>query len=69
LVEKTHGGVTPPPRDAQAHADTHAKILAVPTRRATQAHAGHPPVRNEFLDSHMAEGMLQIYRDAIARAK
>jgi glycosyltransferase involved in cell wall biosynthesis len=67
LVEKTQGGVTHPPGDAQALADTLATLLANPAHRATLGEAGHTAVRKEFLDSHMAQGMLQIYHSAIAR--
>jgi glycosyltransferase involved in cell wall biosynthesis len=66
LVERTGGGVTHPPGDAQALADALANLLADPTRRATMGHAGHTAVRNEFLDSHMAQGMLALYRTLVA---
>ena len=67
LVQITQGGVTHPPGDAQALADTLANLLADPARRATLGQSGHTAVRNGFLDSHMAQGMLALYRDILDR--
>jgi glycosyltransferase involved in cell wall biosynthesis len=65
LVEQTRGGITHAPGDAHALADALANLLKDPQRRATLGQAGHAAVRERFLDSHMAEGMLALYRDAI----
>jgi glycosyltransferase involved in cell wall biosynthesis len=65
LIEQTGGGVTHAPGDAQALADTLAELLADPPRRKAMGEAGHAAVRDRFLDRHMAQGMLAIYREAI----
>jgi len=67
LIEATNGGVTHTPGDAQALADTLANLLNDPQRRATLGRAGHAATRARFLDTHMAQGMLDIYRSAIVR--
>lgn len=66
LVEATGGGVTHEPGDAEALANALAELLDNPQRRAELGQAGHGVVRQRFLDHHMAEGMEQIYRAAIA---
>jgi glycosyltransferase involved in cell wall biosynthesis len=65
LTELTGGGVTHPPGDARALADALADLLNDPARRARLADAGHAVVRERFLDTHMARGMLELYRAAI----
>ena len=67
LIEATGGGVTHAPGDAAALADALAALLDAPQRRADMARAGHAAVRDRFLDTHMAAGMLDIYRAAMAR--
>jgi glycosyltransferase involved in cell wall biosynthesis len=65
LVEATAGGVTHPPGDAAALADALEAFLNDPARRRQMGRAGHAVVRERFLDTHMAQGMLGIYRDAM----
>lgn len=66
LVAATGGGVTHRPGDAQGLADTLAELLNDPQRRAELGRAGHAATRARFLDSHMAEGMLKVYRSVMA---
>lgn len=66
LVAATGGGVTHRPGDAQALADTLAELLHEPDRRAKLGRAGHAATQARFLDSHMAEGMLNVYRSVMA---
>ena len=66
LVEATGGGVTHAAGDAAALADALAELLDDPGRRAEMGRTGHAAVRGRFLDTHMAEGMLEIYRGAMA---
>jgi glycosyltransferase involved in cell wall biosynthesis len=68
LMAETGGGVTHAPGNAQGLADTLADLLNDPARRAVLGAAGHAAVRDRFLDSHMAQGMLTLYRTLIARA-
>ncbi|HEY7118699.1 MAG TPA: glycosyltransferase family 4 protein [Tepidisphaeraceae bacterium] len=65
LIEQTHGGVTHKPGDPQALADALAQLLSDPARRAEMARTGHAAVRERFLDTHMAQGMLDVYRAAM----
>jgi glycosyltransferase involved in cell wall biosynthesis len=65
LIEATAGGVTHAPGDARALADALADLLNDPARRQRMAIAGHAAVRDRFLDTHMAEGMLDLYRAAM----
>jgi glycosyltransferase involved in cell wall biosynthesis len=65
LVTETGGGITHPVGDDQVLADALADLLNDPARRATLGQAGHAAVRDRFLDSHMANGMLALYRAAI----
>jgi glycosyltransferase involved in cell wall biosynthesis len=65
LVAATNGGVTHAPGDAEALAGALAEVLNDPARRNAMAAAGHAAVRERFLDTHMANGMLAIYRSAI----
>jgi glycosyltransferase involved in cell wall biosynthesis len=65
LVAATGGGVTHKPGDAQGLADVLAELLDDPERRAALGEAGHAATRARFLDSHMAEGMLKIYRSVM----
>lgn len=65
LIEATAGGITHAPGDPEALADALATLLSDPARRQQMAHAGHAAVRDRFLDTHMAEGMLALYRAAM----
>ena len=65
LVGLTGGGVTHPPGDARALADALAELLNDPGRRARLGRDGHAVVRERFLDTHMAAGMLDVYRGAM----
>jgi glycosyltransferase involved in cell wall biosynthesis len=67
LIEITAGGVTHTPGDASDLADTLATLLSDPARRHAMGAAGHAVVRDRFLDTHMAEGMLSVFRSAIAQ--
>ena len=64
LIEQTGGGVTHPPGDAAALADGLAAMLADPHQRKTHGDAGRAAVREKFLDTNMAEGMLAVFRSA-----
>jgi glycosyltransferase involved in cell wall biosynthesis len=66
LVEQTRGGITHTPGDPTALPDALAQLLNDPQRRATLGQAGHTAVRERFLDSHMAQGMLALYQSAIS---
>jgi glycosyltransferase involved in cell wall biosynthesis len=65
LVEATGGGVTHAPGDAAGLADALEALLNDPARRRTMGEAGHAVVRERFLDRHMAEGMLGVFRGLI----
>ena len=65
LVAATGGGVTHAPGDARALAGALVDLLNDPDRRALMGQSGRAAVRERFLDSHMAQGMLDIYRAAI----
>jgi glycosyltransferase involved in cell wall biosynthesis len=65
LVQATGGGVTHTPGDAAALADALAGVLADVDRRRAMGRAGQAAVRARFLDTHMAEGMLGVFRSAI----
>jgi glycosyltransferase involved in cell wall biosynthesis len=65
LVRETRGGVTHVPGDAAALADALAGLLNDPVRCGALGRDGHAAVRERFLDSHMADGMLALYRAAI----
>ena len=67
LVRETGGGQTHAPGDAAALADGLAGLLGDGARRRSLGEAGHGAVRARFLDSHMAAGMMGIYRAAISR--
>jgi glycosyltransferase involved in cell wall biosynthesis len=66
LIEQTGGGITHPPGNAAALADALATMLADPAKRKQHGDAGRAAVRMKFLDTHMAEGMLNVFRSAIA---
>jgi glycosyltransferase involved in cell wall biosynthesis len=66
LVEITGGGVTVPPGDAPALADALADLLRDPAKRKWLGDAGHAAVKARFLDTHMAEGMLAIFRGTLS---
>jgi glycosyltransferase involved in cell wall biosynthesis len=66
LVELTGGGVTHAPGDAPALADALAGMLSDPAKRRRHGDAGRSAVRERFLDTHMAQGVLEILRSAIA---
>jgi len=67
LVRETGGGQTHAPGDAAALADGLAGLLGDGARRRSLGEAGHGAVRARFLDSHMAAGMMGIYRAALSR--
>jgi glycosyltransferase involved in cell wall biosynthesis len=67
LIADTRGGITHEPGRPDALADALAELLNDPARRATLGQGGHTAVRERFLDSHMAEGMLTLYRAAIGK--
>jgi len=64
LIEATGGGITVPPGDAPALADALAALFDSPDRRAEMSRAGLAAVREKFLDTHMARGMLQTFERA-----
>jgi glycosyltransferase involved in cell wall biosynthesis len=64
LIEQTGGGITHPPGNAAALADALAAMLADPAKRRQHGDAGRAAVRERFLDTHMAEGMLAVFRSA-----
>jgi glycosyltransferase involved in cell wall biosynthesis len=66
LIDMTGGGVTHTPGNAQELATAMADLLNDPARRAAMSQSGHTAVREKFLDTHMAQGMLNIYHAAIA---
>jgi glycosyltransferase involved in cell wall biosynthesis len=66
LVQETGGGVTHTPGDPEALAEALASVLADADRRRAMGRAGLAAVRARFLDTHMAEGMLGVFRSAIA---
>lgn len=65
LIDATRGGITAPPMNPAALADALASLLADPGRREQMGRDGHAAVASRFLDTHMAQGMLDIYRAAI----
>jgi glycosyltransferase involved in cell wall biosynthesis len=67
LVADTGGGITHEPGRPDALADALAELLNDPARRATLGQEGYAAVRDRFLDSHMAGGMLDLYRAAIGK--
>ena len=66
LVDATRGGITTPPGDAPALADALATLLESPEQLAELSQAGHAAVREKFLDTHMARGMLETFERARA---
>lgn len=66
LVAATGGGVTHVPGNAQALANALAALLNANERRAELGRAGHAATRERFLDTHMAEGMLTVYRSVMS---
>jgi glycosyltransferase involved in cell wall biosynthesis len=62
LIEQTGGGVTHPPGNAPALADALAAMLSNPAKRKQHGDAGRAAVREKFLDTRMAEGMLAVFR-------
>jgi glycosyltransferase involved in cell wall biosynthesis len=66
LIEQTDGGVTHTPRDAPALADALAAMLADPAKRNHHGEAGRAAVKEHFLDTHMANSMLEVFRAALA---
>jgi glycosyltransferase involved in cell wall biosynthesis len=67
LVRETGGGITTPPGDRQALVEMLAEMLNDPPRRAEMGRRGHAAVRERFLDTHMAEKMLDVYRAAMGQ--
>ncbi len=67
LIDLTHGGFTTPPGDANAMANALASLLDSPQRRQEMSQAGHAAIHDHFLDTHMAQGMLEVFERARAR--
>lgn len=68
LIERTGGGVLTAPGDAAELAHALADLLANPARRAELGARGKQAVKEEFLEEHMAQGMLDIYQELAAGA-
>jgi len=64
LMDATKGGITTPPGDAPALAESLATLLDSPEQRMTLSRAGYEAVRERFLDTHMAQGMLETFERA-----
>src|SRR5204863_10157017 len=69
LIELTGGGVTHEPGNASALADALERLLNDPDARGRMGRGGQAAVRERFLDSHMARGMLEVYGRAIESKK
>jgi glycosyltransferase involved in cell wall biosynthesis len=69
LIEATGGGVLVPPNDARALAEAIAGLLRDPARREQLGAAGRNAVRERFTDDHMAQRMLEVYRDTLERER
>lgn len=68
LIEATRGGITAPPMNPAALADALASLLADSGRREQMGRDGHAAIASGFLDTHMAQAMLEIYRAAIGES-
>ena len=69
LIELTGGGVTHEPGSVLALADALERLLNDPDARGRMGRDGQAAVRERFLDSHMARGMLKVYGRAIESKK
>jgi glycosyltransferase involved in cell wall biosynthesis len=65
LIAQTGGGITHPPGNPAALADALAAMLSDPAQRKRHGEAGRAAVRDRFLDTHMANDMLQVFRSAL----
>ena len=68
LVEQTGGGDTHPPGDAQALSDALAGMLSDAAKRRRHGSSGRDAVRENFLDTHMARKMLDVFGGALSGA-
>lgn len=68
LIEQTGGGITHIPGDAQALAGALADMLSDPEKRKHYGQAGRAAVKDKFLDTHMANDMLKVFRAAMSES-